>query len=214
MKNNRLLNPSVVLVVSLLHAGIIALAWEARKPPEPVSVDNLTFVDLGSLDGNDQPAADGAPAPLESKPAEPEPVSKPTPPPVAPTPPKPEPVVKALNQLINLLYLQPKRRLNQAIHQVAHLLMPSIAKKVEQAAVAATPIAKPPKTMQAVRQQVLAQVHAVVVKALLAVVQVGLLMAVIHACLMSIIRQHPKQKAKKAALNSRLQLNPMAQYPM
>ncbi|WP_230472802.1 hypothetical protein [Kingella kingae] len=71
MKNNRLLNPSVVLVVSLLHAGIIALAWEARKPPEPVSVDNLTFVDLGSLDGNDQPAADGAPASLESKPAEP-----------------------------------------------------------------------------------------------------------------------------------------------
>ncbi|MDK4543825.1 TonB family protein [Kingella kingae] len=95
MKNNRLLNPSVVLVVSLLHAGIIALAWETRKPPEPVSVDNLTFVDLGSLDGNDQPAADGAPAPLESKPAEPEPVSKPTPPPVAPTPPKPEPVAKA-----------------------------------------------------------------------------------------------------------------------
>ena len=79
MKNQRLFKSTTILAVTLLHAGIIALSWQASKPPEPVTVDNLTFVDLGSIDGDDKEAADGAPAPLESNP---------TPP--SPTPPKPQ----------------------------------------------------------------------------------------------------------------------------
>ncbi|ULJ65213.1 TonB family protein [Wielerella bovis] len=92
MKNNdSLLKITTTLAVTLLHAGIIALTWHASKPPEIVEVDNLTVVDIGSLLGDDQPAADGAPAPLENK-AEPEP---PKPQPEKIIPPKPiEKVVK------------------------------------------------------------------------------------------------------------------------
>ena len=66
MKNHNLLKPSVIIVVSLLHAGLLALAWKSKEPPEPVTVDELTFVDLGTPEGDDKPLADGAPAPLEN----------------------------------------------------------------------------------------------------------------------------------------------------
>lgn len=85
MENTRILKPSVFVVVSLLHAGAILLGWQASKPPEPVSVDNLTFIDLGSLAGDDKPAAEGAPAQLETPPP-------PPPPPKPIETPKPEPI--------------------------------------------------------------------------------------------------------------------------
>lgn len=68
MKNQRLLNPSVTLLVSLLHAGLIAAGWQAAQPAEPVTVDNLTFIDLGSPEGDNRPKAEGAPAPLPETP--------------------------------------------------------------------------------------------------------------------------------------------------
>ena len=92
MKNHNLLKPSVIIVVSLLHAGLLALAWKSKEPPEPVTVDELTFVDLGTPEGDDKPLADGAPAPLENggaaQPAQEQP-SPPPPPPQAPEKPKP-----------------------------------------------------------------------------------------------------------------------------
>ena len=90
MKNHNLLKPSVIIVVSLLHAGLLALAWKSKEPPEPVTVDELTFVDLGTPEGDDKPLADGAPAPLENggatQPAQEQPAP---PPPQAPEKPKP-----------------------------------------------------------------------------------------------------------------------------
>ena len=91
MKNHNLLKPSVIIVVSLLHAGLLALAWKSKEPPEPVTVDELTFVDLGTPEGDDKPLADGAPAPLENGAAQPaqEQPAPPPPPPQAPEKPKP-----------------------------------------------------------------------------------------------------------------------------
>lgn len=92
MKNHNLLKPSVIIVVSLLHAGLLALAWKSKEPPEPVTVDELTFVDLGTPEGDDKPLADGAPAPLENggaaQPAQEQP-APPPPPPQVPEKPKP-----------------------------------------------------------------------------------------------------------------------------
>ena len=92
MKNHNLLKPSVIIVVSLLHAGLLALAWKSKEPPEPVTVDELTFVDFGTPEGDDKPLADGAPAPLENggaaQPAQEQP-APPPPPPQAPEKPKP-----------------------------------------------------------------------------------------------------------------------------
>lgn len=92
MKNHNLLKPSVIIVVSLLHVGLLALAWKSKEPPEPVTVDELTFVDLGTPEGDDKPLADGAPAPLENggaaQPAQEQP-APPPPPPQAPEKPKP-----------------------------------------------------------------------------------------------------------------------------
>ena len=92
MKNHNLLKPSVIIVVSLLHAGLLALAWKSKEPPEPVTVDELTFVDLGTPEGDDKPLADGAPAPLKNggaaQPAQEQP-APPPPPPQAPEKPKP-----------------------------------------------------------------------------------------------------------------------------
>lgn len=76
MKNDHLLNYITAGMVALIHAAIIALGWSAHKPPEPVAIDNLTFVDLGSLEGDDKPLADGAPAPLETPPPPTEPPKK------------------------------------------------------------------------------------------------------------------------------------------
>lgn len=91
MKNHNLLKPSVIIVVSLLHAGLLALAWKSKEPPEPVTVDELTFVDLGTPEGDDKPLADGAPAPLENGAAQPA-QEQPAPPPPPQEPEKPKPV--------------------------------------------------------------------------------------------------------------------------
>lgn len=85
MKNDRPLTYLTIGTVTLLHVGILALAWNVSKPPEPVAVDNLTFVDLGSLQGNDKPLADGAPAPMETATTPP-----PTPPKKAEAKPQPQ----------------------------------------------------------------------------------------------------------------------------
>lgn len=93
MKNHNLLKPSVIIVVSLLHAGLLALAWKSKEPPEPVTVDELTFVDLGTPEGDDKPLTDGAPAPLENGGAAQLAQEQPAPPPPPPqAPEKPKPV--------------------------------------------------------------------------------------------------------------------------
>lgn len=84
MKNDRPLTYLTTGIVALIHAGIIALTWSQQKTAEPVTVENLTFIDLGSLQGDDKPLADGAPAPLETAPT----------PPAEPAKPEPKPEVK------------------------------------------------------------------------------------------------------------------------
>lgn len=95
MKNNPFLRPAVIGLVTLLHAGVIALSWNGFKPTEPAQADAMAFVDLGSVEGDDKPLGDGAPAPME----QPEPpVEQPKPEPkVEPKPvPKPEPKPKVV----------------------------------------------------------------------------------------------------------------------
>ncbi|MDO4433586.1 MAG: energy transducer TonB [Alysiella sp.] len=91
MKNNRILTPATIAVVTLIHIGLIAAAWKSTTEPEPATIDNLTFVDLGSIMGDDQPMADGAPAPMETAPPPPTP-EPPKPKEKEPEPKKPDPV--------------------------------------------------------------------------------------------------------------------------
>lgn len=92
MKNHQSLNVITTGIVVLIHIGVIMLAWQSTSNDDPIAMDNLTLIDLGSLQGNDQPVADGAPAPLEGQ-AKPEPeVPKPIPEKIKPI--KSEPVVK------------------------------------------------------------------------------------------------------------------------
>lgn len=49
MKKYRPLKAGVIAGVTFVHVGLIALAWEAVKPQEPVVVEHLTMVDLGAL---------------------------------------------------------------------------------------------------------------------------------------------------------------------
>lgn len=95
MKNDRLLKSIVIGVVTLLHAGVVYLAWNGVKPPEIHDADSLAFVDLGTLEGDDKPAAEGAPAP-ENPPEQQPPAEPPKPEPPKPEPPKekPKPVEK------------------------------------------------------------------------------------------------------------------------
>ena len=100
MKNNPFLRPAVIGLVTLLHAGVIALSWNGFKPTEPAQADAMAFVDLGSVEGDDKPLGDGAPAPMEQpEPPKPQPpVEQPKPEPkVEPKPvPKPEPKPKVV----------------------------------------------------------------------------------------------------------------------
>ncbi len=91
MKNNPFLRPAVIGLVTLLHAGVIALSWNGFKPTEPAQADAMAFVDLGSVEGDDKPLGDGAPAPME-QPEPPKPEPKVEPKPV----PKPEPKPKVV----------------------------------------------------------------------------------------------------------------------
>ena len=95
MKNDRLLKSIVIGVVTLLHAGVVYLAWNGVKPPEIHDADSLAFVDLGTLEGDDKPAAEGAPAP-ENPPEQQPPAEPPKPEPPKPELPKekPKPVEK------------------------------------------------------------------------------------------------------------------------
>ena len=90
MKNDRLLKSIVIGVVTLLHAGVVYLAWNGVKPPEIHDADSLAFVDLGTLEGDDKPAAEGAPAP-ENPPEQQLPAEPPKPEPPKPEPPKEKP---------------------------------------------------------------------------------------------------------------------------
>lgn len=96
MKNERLLTPITVLIVTLIHVGVIGSAWYHRPSESAVSTSSLTFVDLGSIYGDDKPMADGAPAPLETSPEPPkeqpkkEEKPKPKKPDSKPDKPKPE----------------------------------------------------------------------------------------------------------------------------
>ena len=98
MKNNPFLKPAVIALVTLLHAGIIALSWNGFKPPEPVDADAMAFVDLGSVEGDDKPLGDGAPASMEqAEPPKPQPPAEP-PKPEPKVEPKPEPKPKVVEQ--------------------------------------------------------------------------------------------------------------------
>ena len=46
MNKERILNPTVVAAVALLHVGLMSLLWRAHVPP-PVEVEHIEFVDLG-----------------------------------------------------------------------------------------------------------------------------------------------------------------------
>ena len=88
MNKERILTPSVVISVVLIHAGLVALLWQAHKPPVPEMM-NIEFVDLADLGGDGggdgSPEGEGAPAVPEKTP-EPE---KPKPKPNPVEPPKP-----------------------------------------------------------------------------------------------------------------------------
>lgn len=80
MENERILIPSVLTVITLLHVGLIAALWK-MTPPKPMEIMEIEFVDLGGGGGG------GAGEPAVSEKAAPEP--KPVPPPAVK--PKPEP---------------------------------------------------------------------------------------------------------------------------
>ena len=94
MNKERILNPTVVAAVALLHVGLMSLLWRAHVPP-PVEVEHIEFVDLGDFGGGDGNAEGaGSPAPAEN-PAPPQPQPeppKPKPKPKKVEPPKPKPV--------------------------------------------------------------------------------------------------------------------------
>ena len=84
MNKERILNPTVVAAVALLHVGLMSLLWRAHVPP-PVEVEHIEFVDLGDFGGGDGNAEGaGSPAPAEN----------PAPPQPQPEPPKPKPKPK------------------------------------------------------------------------------------------------------------------------
>ena len=87
MKKDRILNPTVVAVVALLHIGLMSLLWKAHKP-DIVDVTHIEFVELGDLGGGDgAPEGAGAPAPVQAPPQKPKPRPEPKP--------KPKPVEEA-----------------------------------------------------------------------------------------------------------------------
>ncbi|MCS4534160.1 energy transducer TonB [Neisseria montereyensis] len=91
MKNERILPPTALVLVTFLHMGVIALAWQIRQPAQ-VGMEQIEFIDLGDFGGGDgTPEGAGSPAPEESPPAPPQP--EPPKPKVQPKP-KPKPVVK------------------------------------------------------------------------------------------------------------------------
>ena len=71
MNKERILTPSVVISVVLIHAGLVALLWQAHKPPVPEMM-NIEFVDLADLGGDGggdgSPEGEGAPAAPEKIP--------------------------------------------------------------------------------------------------------------------------------------------------
>ena len=100
MNKERILNPTVVAAVALLHVGLMSLLWRAHVPP-PVEVEHIEFVDLGDFGGGDGNAEGaGSPAPAEN-PAPPQPQPeppKPKPKPKKVEPPKPKPVETCRNK--------------------------------------------------------------------------------------------------------------------
>ncbi len=68
MKHQPFLKPAVIALVTFVHMGLIALAWHRSHPQETVGTDNLTFIDLGSLNGDNQPAAESAAPPPQPSP--------------------------------------------------------------------------------------------------------------------------------------------------
>ena len=86
----------VFVVVTSVHVALFFGLYFLHQKPEPVTVDNMTFVDLGTPDGDDKPAAEGAPAPLDA--GEPPPPPPPPPEEPKPEPPKPKPEPKPVEK--------------------------------------------------------------------------------------------------------------------
>lgn len=84
MEKDSALKTTIFTVVTLLHLGGIYALMQHKKAPEIATIeDSITFVDLGSADGNNIAATDGAPA-LPPPPK----VETPPPPPKPKEPPK------------------------------------------------------------------------------------------------------------------------------
>lgn len=104
MKNTTPLKTAIIATVTLAHLAGGWFLWSVaqnNKQPEPIDVDNLAFVDLGSLDGNNQASTDGAPA-LPA--TEPPPAVAPPPPPQ----PKPQPIKKVVPRPTKVREPQPE----------------------------------------------------------------------------------------------------------
>ena len=84
-KQDYFLKWAIVTVVTLAHIGIGALTWNNKKVAEPVAMTDLTMVDLDSMEGAGQSAAEGAPAPLKAQETELKPSTQPEKPPAEPS---------------------------------------------------------------------------------------------------------------------------------
>lgn len=91
MNTDRILNPTVVAAVAILHFGLMALVWHAREPKIVENNAPIEFVDLGGLGGD---AADvGAPKPTSAQTPPAKPMPRPDPKP-EPKPVEVKPVIK------------------------------------------------------------------------------------------------------------------------
>ena len=84
MISDRILNPTVIAVISGLHALLLLGAWQATPPQLTLSTDSLSYVDLSGLSqagtATTQPPTPPAQAQQKPKPKPPEtakPVIKP-----------------------------------------------------------------------------------------------------------------------------------------
>lgn len=60
------------IAATLMHIGVAAITWHNHHQPQAIDVDDLVFVDLGSLQGDNQALNDDAPPPLPEQQPQPE----------------------------------------------------------------------------------------------------------------------------------------------
>lgn len=109
MNTDRILNPTVVAAVAILHLGLMALVWHVREPKIVENNAPIEFVDLGGLGGDaGAAAAVGAPKPAPAQTLPPKPIPRPEPKP-RPKPVEVKPVIKpVITQKVHADIQQPK----------------------------------------------------------------------------------------------------------